>query len=225
METSEVCPAAQEIRPRIGGRGARTGLWLAGPSSRMEGFPTHEVAVLESGEPAGRLILWWLAVVIGCALAALAVPVPAAVPESPQFTATTIRVRDGDSLLVRAGGRDIEVRLADVDAPERGQPHADQARKALIDLLQRREVRVEVLDTDAYRRKVARVRRLPDGLDINAEVVRTGNAWVYRRYVRDQALFALEQVARQQRAGLWALPESQRVPPWDYRERERRRSN
>lgn len=162
---------------------------------------------------------------IGSALAALGGPVPAAVPENSQFTATTIRVRDGDSLLVRAGGRDIEVRLADVDAPERGQPHADQARKALIDLLQRREVRVEVLDTDAYRRKVARVRRLPDGLDINAEVVRTGNAWVYRRFVRDQALIALEQAARQQRAGLWALPEAQRIPPWAYRERERRRSN
>lgn len=191
----------------------------------MAMFATYGVAVLESGEPADRLIRWWLAVAIGGALAAFGAPVPAAVPESLQFTATTIRVRDGDSLLVRAGGKDIEVRLADVDAPERGQPHADQARKALIDLLQRREVRVEVLDTDTYRRKVARVRRLPDGLDINAEVVRTGNAWVYRRYVRDQALFVLEQVARQQRAGLWALPEAQRVPPWAYRERERRRSN
>lgn len=141
------------------------------------------------------------------------------------LTASVIRVRDGDSLLVRAAGRDIEVRLADVDAPERGQPHADQARKALIDLLQRRNVAVEVLDTDAYRRKVARVRRLPDGLDINAEVVRAGNAWVYRRYVRDQSLLVLEQAARDRGEGLWALPEEQRVPPWAYRERERRRAN
>lgn len=138
------------------------------------------------------------------------------------WSASVIRVRDGDSLLVRAAGRDIEVRLADVDAPERGQPHADQARKALIDLLQRREVTVEVLDTDPYHRKVARVRRLPDGLDINAEVVRTGNAWVYRRYVRDQSLFLLEQAARDRHAGLWALPEDQRVPPWTYRLLERR---
>lgn len=141
------------------------------------------------------------------------------------LTASVIRVRDGDSLLVRAGGQDIEVRLADVDAPERGQPHADQARKALIDLLQRRSVSLEVLDTDAYRRKVARVRRLPDGLDVNAEVVRAGNAWVYRRYVRDASLFALEQAARDHRDGLWALPEEQRIPPWIYRERERRRAN
>lgn len=138
------------------------------------------------------------------------------------LTASVIRVRDGDSVLVRAGGRDVEVRLADVDAPERGQPHADQARKALIDLLQRRDVTVEVLDTDTYRRKVARVRRLPDGLDINAEVVRAGNAWVFRRYVRDQSLFMLEQSARERHAGLWALPEEQRMPPWLYRERARR---
>ena len=141
------------------------------------------------------------------------------------WTARVIRVRDGDSLLVRAAGRDVEVRLADVDAPERGQPHADQARKALIDLLQRRDVTVEVLDTDPYRRRVARVRRLPDGLDINAEVVRTGNAWVYRRYVRDQSLFTLEQAARDRHAGLWALPGEQRIPPWVFRAHERRRAN
>jgi endonuclease YncB( thermonuclease family) len=138
------------------------------------------------------------------------------------WSASVIRVRDGDSLLVRAAGRDIEVRLADVDAPERGQPHADEARKALVELLRGREVTVEVLDTDPYRRKVARVRRLPDGLDINAEVVRTGNAWVYRRYVRDQSLFRLEQAARDRHAGLWALPEDRRVPPWTYRLLERR---
>jgi endonuclease YncB( thermonuclease family) len=138
------------------------------------------------------------------------------------LTARVIRVRDGDSLLVRVAGKDMEVRLADVDAPERGQPDADAARKALIDLLGRRDVVVEVLDTDAYHRKVARVRRLPDRLDINAEVVRTGHAWVYRRYVRDESLFALEQAARDRRAGLWGLPEDQRIPPWEYRRLERR---
>ena len=145
---------------------------------------------------------------------------PGSVPEV--IAARVIRVRDGDSLLVRAAGKDIEVRLADVDAPERGQPHADQARKALIDLLQRRDVSVEVLDTDQYHRKVARVRRLPDGLDINAEVVRKGNAWVYLRYVRDQSLFALEREAKARHLGLWALAEPQRIPPWVYRQRERR---
>jgi endonuclease YncB( thermonuclease family) len=191
----------------------------------MAAFPIHEEAVLESGEPMGRLMRWWQAIAIGSALATLGVPVRAAIPENLQFTASVIRVRDGDSLLLRAQGRDIEVRLADVDAPERGQPHADQARKALIDLLQRRDVAVEVFDTDRYRRKVARVRRLPDGLDINAEVVRSGNAWVYQRYVRDQSLFSLEQAARDRHAGLWALPEGQRIPPWTYREQERPRSN
>lgn len=134
-----------------------------------------------------------------------------------------VKVHDGDSLVVQAGNADVEVRLADVDAPERGQPHADQARKALTDLLQRRAVSVEVLDVDQYRRKVARVRRVDDGLDINTEVVRRGHAWVYRRYVRDQNLFAVEQNAKDHRLGLWALPEEQRVPPWRYRAIERSR--
>ncbi len=134
-----------------------------------------------------------------------------------------VKVFDGDSLVVRAAHQDLEVRLADVDAPEKGQPYADQARRALTSLVYHRKVTIEVLDVDQYHRKVARVRRSGDGLDINTEVVRLGNAWVYRRYVRDQALFAVEQIARQQRAGLWALPEDQRIPPWVYRELGRKR--
>lgn len=137
-------------------------------------------------------------------------------------TGTVVRVLDGDSLSVRAGNADMEVRLADVDAPEKGQPYADQARRSLSGLLQRRAVTLEVLDVDQYQRKVARVRRVSDGLDINAEVVRRGNAWVYRRYLRDQDLLAIEQSAKDSRAGLWALPEEQRIPPWRYRALERR---
>src|SRR3954453_8529377 len=54
-------------------------------------------------------------------------------------------------------------------------------------------------------------------MDVNAELVRQGAAWVYRKYSRDPLLLLLEQEARSARRGLWALPETERLPPWEWR--------
>lgn len=124
---------------------------------------------------------------------------------------------DGDSVVVRTNRRDVEVRLAEIDTPEKGQPYADSSRKALQGMLLGRRVRLEALDRDQYGRTVARVYRLPDELWINAEMVRRGHAWVYRRHVRDRDLYRIEREAKAKRAGLWALPEAERVPPWKWR--------
>jgi micrococcal nuclease len=127
------------------------------------------------------------------------------------------RALDGDSLVVRSGGRDVEVRLAEIDTPEKGQPYADSARKALQGMVLGKRVRLEVLDIDRYGRSVARVYRQTDDLWVNAEMVRRGHAWAYRRYVRDERLYDLEREARDERRGLWALPEADREPPWRWR--------
>jgi endonuclease YncB( thermonuclease family) len=138
-----------------------------------------------------------------------------AAPQS--ITGTVKRVFDGDSVIVRASGRDIEVRLGEIDTPEKGQPYADISRKALHGMLLGKRVRLQVLDRDQYGRTVARVYRLPEELWINAEMVRRGHAWVYRRHVRDKGLYEIERDAKARRAGLWALPEAERGPPWQWR--------
>lgn len=131
---------------------------------------------------------------------------------------TVTRVFDGDSCIVQlAEGTEIEVRLGEIDAPEKDQPYADAARAALRALILDRGVRIVVLETDRYDRKVARVYRIGDGIDINKELVSRGHAWVYRRRVRDKSLYDLERAARDQRLGLWALPEAEREPPWRWR--------
>src|SRR5690606_20633433 len=56
-------------------------------------------------------------------------------------------------------------------------------------------------------------------VDVNAEMVRQGAAWVYRQYNRDKSLLSLEAEARQAKRGLWALPEAERVAPWEWRKR------
>lgn len=73
-------------------------------------------------------------------------------------------------------------------------------------------------DTDRYGRTVARV--IVGGQDVNREMVLEGAAWVYRAYNRDKSLLAVEADARVQKRGLWALPEAERVAPWDWRKAE-----
>jgi endonuclease YncB( thermonuclease family) len=133
------------------------------------------------------------------------------------ITGTVERVFDGDSLVVRAAGREIEVRLGEIDTPEKGQPYADISRKALRGMVLGKRVRLQVLDHDRYGRTVARVYRLPEGLWINAELVRRGHAWVYRRHVRDTSLYDIERTARANKVGLWGMPEAERTPPWHWR--------
>ena len=85
----------------------------------------------------------------------------------------------------------------------------------LSDLAYNQQARVVVQDTDRYGRKVGRV--YVGGVDLNAEMVKQGAAWVYRQFLKDQSLLALEAEAKAAQRGLWALPEAQRCPPWDWR--------
>ena len=65
------------------------------------------------------------------------------------------RVRDGDSF--STGSRKKDVRLANVDAPEKGQPGAAKAKERLEKLIGGEEVRIETVARDKYGRSVARV--------------------------------------------------------------------
>jgi endonuclease YncB( thermonuclease family) len=147
--------------------------------------------------------------------------IPLLVATLARALATTLRgevigIADGDTLtLLTPERQQVRIRLAEVDTPERRQPWGNRARQALAELVFRRPVAVEVVDVDRYGRTVGWVFR--GRLNINAEMIRQGHAWVYRRYLQDPTLLRLEAEARRQRRGLWSLPEAQRVPPWEWR--------
>jgi endonuclease YncB( thermonuclease family) len=134
-----------------------------------------------------------------------------------ELVGTPVRIFDGDSFVLRTERRGVEVRLADVDAPEHGQPYAGAARSALDRLIWKQRLRAVVIDEDIYDRKVCRVYRVRDRLDVNEQLVRDGLVWVYRHRVRDMKLYDLEREARRARRGLWALPERDLEPPWRWR--------
>jgi micrococcal nuclease len=62
---------------------------------------------------------------------------------------------------------------------------------------------------DRYGRPIAQVS--VDGLDVSAEQVRRGLAWVFRRYSNDAPLIALEAQAKSAGVGLWADPPPRRT--------------
>ena len=155
---------------------------------------------------------WWLY----CFLALLAGPLLAA-----EYTGRVVAISDGDTmtLLVPDGTsfKQVKVRLGEIDTPESKQPYGERAKQALSDLAFGKQARVVVQDTDRYGRTVGRV--YVGSLDANAEMVRQGAAWAYRQYLKDQSLLRLEAEAKAAKRGLWALPEAERCPPWDWRKK------
>jgi endonuclease YncB( thermonuclease family) len=130
-----------------------------------------------------------------------------------------VGVLDGDTLTLLVDREEIRVRLAQIDAPERDQPYGQKAKAALAALAFGKAARVEVVDVDTYGRSVGEV--FVAGVDVNRELVRGGHAWAYTRYSHSTAIIELEDQARAAKAGLWALPESQREAPWIWRHARR----
>jgi endonuclease YncB( thermonuclease family) len=134
------------------------------------------------------------------------------------FDGRVVRVFDGDTIELRVGDETRRIRLAGIDAPERGQPWAERSKQALAHRVFGREVRVNAVDVDRHGRLVGEV--YADNVCVNCELVRDGHVWVYRRYTDDPVLIGLEAEARAARRGLWGLPAEQIVPPWEWRHGE-----
>ena len=137
------------------------------------------------------------------------------------LTGKVVRVTDGDTItLLVDGRRQYKIRLGEIDAPEGGQPFGRAAKHMLSDLVFGRTIRARVTDIDRYGRAVAVL--TVDGTNINAQMVKGGGAWAYRRYLSDQRYIRWEEEARHARRGLWRLQADQIMAPWDWRAAKRR---
>lgn len=70
-----------------------------------------------------------------------------------------------------------------------------------------------LLSSDRHGRTVGHI--YVNGIDLNAELVKRGAAWVYRKYARDLDLFDMERDAKLNKRRLWSLPEAEQIPPWN----------
>jgi endonuclease YncB( thermonuclease family) len=141
----------------------------------------------------------------------------------PHYTLTgkVVAIADGDTLTVLDDSKaQHKIRLAGIDAPEKGQAFGNRAREALGDKVFQQSVRVEVIDIDRYKREVGRI--YLDERFINMEVVRDGFAWRYVQYDKPGEFTAAEADAREHHRGLWTDPNP--TSPWEWRKSKRRAS-
>lgn len=135
----------------------------------------------------------------------------------PQEAGQVVKVKDGDSVVLLDDRQEqVEIRLAHIDAPERGQAFGKESKKYLSDLVAGQSVTYSIYEpSDRYGRVVA-VLYLPDGTVVNKKMVEAGYAWHFKKYSNSFEYGRLEKAARSARQGLWA-DQGDIVPPWDYR--------
>ncbi|MEQ1638563.1 MAG: thermonuclease family protein [Methylococcales bacterium] len=136
----------------------------------------------------------------------------------PSFAETlegrVIAITDGDTITVLSTDKQqVKVRLDSIDSPEKKQAFGTAAKKALSDMVFNKQVVIESSKIDRYGRTVGTI--WVDGLLVNLEMVKTGMAWVYRKYATNQAYYDAEEIAKSDKVGLWSQPNQ--VPPWDFR--------
>ncbi len=177
-------------------------------------WPPSSASDSRTARCAARGWLGWIALL-------LILPLGLQAQDSPVLVGTVTKVIDGDTIDVQLASGPIRVRLHGIDTPERGQPWEDESTAWLSKLVLGKEVKLEPFEQDRYDRLVATV--LLDDLNVNAELVRLGHGWAFRKYMRrqdDAYLCELEHEARIAKRGLWSLSKDQIVAPWEWRRRK-----
>ena len=147
-------------------------------------------------------------------LAALCAGIPCAMGAELQGRVSA--VHDGDTLTLAVGEARLRVRLDGVDAPELPQPYGRSARRSLSQLCRGKDAKVLERGKDDEGRILGSVTCA--GVDVNAEQVRRGMAWVHLRYLPlGSPLYEFEANARLRRVGLWRGKEP--IAPWEWRAR------
>ena len=159
--------------------------------------------------------------------------IPTAVPAAIRtVTGKVTKVTDGDTIRVMTPEQTVlKIRFYGIDAPETpkinrrtghinkpGQPYGNESWKALEGKIMGKQVRLDILDIDKYRRMVCMV--WLNDRNINLEIVREGFAEVFVEYLKEpyrEQFVSAERDARSAKRGIWALPDYER--PRDFRKR------
>ena len=148
-----------------------------------------------------------------------------AITQEQTIVGRVVKVADGDTITVlEATNTQHRIRLKGIDAPESHQDFGTKSKQSLSSLIFGKEVTVAYDKTDQYGRLVGKI--MLDGKDINLEQVKSGMAWHYKEYDREQTpedreLYArAEDEARAARRGLWI--DASPVAPSEFRKEQKR---
>jgi len=136
-----------------------------------------------------------------------------------QFNGKVSKVIDGDTIWVRSDSTTVKVRLSYIDAPELKQMFGMQSKKYLTSLVLDKNVEIHSYRRDRYKRVIGEVyiHNNNESVFINAKLLKSGHAWVYKRYRKNPYLMNLENFARMKKNGIWNLDNPKE--PWKYRKK------
>ena len=130
-----------------------------------------------------------------------------------------LKVIDGDSLLVLKDGKEIEIRLKGIDAPEIGQAYGERAKQYVENVLNfKKEIRLELFDEYSYDRQIGKVYYhgfFGTERDLSEVLLSVGLAWHYIKYSNNLDYAEHEYYAKNQKKGVWSEPNP--LAPWNFR--------
>tara|TARA_B100001769_G_scaffold82558_1_gene62748 strand:- start:321 stop:773 length:453 start_codon:yes stop_codon:yes gene_type:complete len=140
---------------------------------------------------------------------------------SSEYLGTVTRVIDGDSVIVKGNDTFNKIRLRYIDAPELSQSYGMQSKKFLQNQLLDKLVLVYTEYNDRFGRQLADIyiHNDKESIYINAKMIKSGNAWVYKKYRSNSYLINLENHAKINNIGIWSMPEP--LEPWVYRNKNK----
>lgn len=125
-----------------------------------------------------------------------------------------VGIKDGDTFVLLIDGKEQTIRLEHIDSPEKRQSFGKRAKQFASNLCFGKEVFLRKSGVDRYRRIIGEI-ILQDGINVNKEMVKSGMAWHFKKYSKNNDYTLLEQYARVNKLGIWS--ESNPVPPWEFR--------
>jgi endonuclease YncB( thermonuclease family) len=119
---------------------------------------------------------------------------------SQTITGRVIKISDGDTLtIIDQSKNQIKIRLAEIDTPESRQPYGNKSKQELSRLCFGKDVTIQVQTKDRYGRTVGRI--YVDRLDVNAEMIRLGAAWVIASMPKTRRSISLRTRPERKRRG------------------------
>jgi len=140
---------------------------------------------------------------------------------SEEYEAVVLKVIDGDTIYIKSDNGRKKVRLRHIDAPEIRQSYGKEAKIFLDKQIDGKKIIVNSDYKDRYGRDIGDifVYNNDEAIYINAKLIKSGHAWVYKSYRKNTYLMNLENFARENMLGLWK--DKSAIEPWEFRSKNK----
>ncbi len=132
-----------------------------------------------------------------------------------QTNAKVLRVKDGDTYLLKDSVKTFTVRILKIDAPEMKQTSGMESYRFVNGTIGGKMVEYTGTSKDKYGRTLVSI--TINGQRLDSLIIRNGWAWHYVNYDNETMLDNAMQQAIGDSLGLWSCGNANVCPPWLYR--------